>query len=391
MTNLRIRGLVRVAERVRRDLARPTSAEERGQLRRVVANALEQVREILAGHGAVLNDLPAPTRSAYQFLAQLNIDDALSATTAQARPGPTGNVSLIGLPSFWHGILDRLARVATPEAAAPVYDSLRQASMNIERHLEQQALGGSQLTSQTRTIRGWLAFFAERANFDEYIAALNRAKPALETGLRTTARFQSPTLVHFRPTSGLYGLRGYRDATRIVLPTPMITFPADLFGLLASVIFGGARHKQPILEALAGENCQGILAELDALSGVADQAAGVYRDLAASFERIRQEYFDGQLGRPRLAWSRTFTGRKFGHYDRIRDTVMISCTLDQATVPVHALDFVMYHELLHKQLGVDWRNGRAAVHTPEFRAAERRFEGHAQAEEELKRLAASHR
>jgi hypothetical protein len=91
-----------------------------------------------------------------------------------------------------------------------------------------------------------------------------------------------------------------------------------------------------------------------------------------------------------LTWSRTFTGRKFGHYDPIRDTVMISCSLDRSSVPVQALDFVMYHELLHKQLGVDWRSGRAAAHTPEFRAAERRFDHYQEAEALLKRVANEH-
>jgi len=91
--------------------------------------------------------------------------------------------------------------------------------------------------------------------------------------------------------------------------------------------------------------------------------------------------------RPRLTWSRSFTGRKFGHYDPIRDTVMVSSSLDRDNVPQYALDFVVFHELLHKELGVDWRNGRAAAHTPEFRAQERRFEQYREAEAALKRLA----
>ena len=99
-------------------------------------------------------------------------------------------------------------------------------------------------------------------------------------------------------------------------------------------------------------------------------------------------YFGGTMGRPRLAWSRKFTGRLFGHYDRLRDTVMISCTLDRADVPASVLDFVMFHELLHKKLGLDWRGARMAVHTPAFRVEERRFADFAAAEAALKRLAA---
>ncbi len=43
------------------------------------------------------------------------------------------------------------------------------------------------------------------------------------------------------------------------------------------------------------------------------------------------------------------------------------------SVPAYAVDFVMYHELLHKQLGVKVVNGRRYAHTPAFREAELAF------------------
>jgi hypothetical protein len=193
-------------------------------------------------------------------------------------------------------------------------------------------------------------------------------------------------LLEFRPISGLYKLRGYRDGTRIILPTPMICFSEDLLRAMAEVMFHGT-SKQPIWEATSSEEYQSIQAELEALSGVQEHTPGVYHDLGPSFDRVNGKYFDGGLTRPRLTWSRTFTGRKFGHYDPIRDTVMVSSTLDHADVPAFLVDFVMYHELLHKNLGADWRNGRQAVHTPDFKAEERRFEQYAAAEAALKILA----
>jgi hypothetical protein len=161
----------------------------------------------------------------------------------------------------------------------------------------------------------------------------------------------------------------------------------ELFTRLAELMLRGAPTRQLVLEATASEAYQGILAELDAVAGVAEHTQGAFHDLSASFERVRRAHFDGTLTRPRLAWSRTFTGRKLGHYDRITDTVMISCSLDRADLPALALDFLMYHELLHKQLGVTWVGGRMSVHTPEFRAAEQRFAHYAEAEAILKKLA----
>jgi len=90
----------------------------------------------------------------------------------------------------------------------------------------------------------------------------------------------------------------------------------------------------------------------------------------------------------RLA-STIFTGRTFGHYEPAHDTVVVSCTLDRADVPEYAIDFVMYHELLHKMLGIDRRNVRKTAHTPEFRQEERRFAHYDEANGWLSRLAAS--
>jgi hypothetical protein len=52
---------------------------------------------------------------------------------------------------------------------------------------------------------------------------------------------------------------------------------------------------------------------------------------------------------------------------------MISITLDDHDVPAFALDFVMYHELLHKKHGSKTVNGRRLSHSQAFRAEERQF------------------
>ena len=50
-------------------------------------------------------------------------------------------------------------------------------------------------------------------------------------------------------------------------------------------------------------------------------------------------------------------------------------------------DAGMYHELLHRELGVPLVNGRRQIHNAAFRAAERRFKQYEQAELALKLLA----
>ena len=94
-----------------------------------------------------------------------------------------------------------------------------------------------------------------------------------------------------------------------------------------------------------------------------------------------------QSARPRLTWSRVLTGRKFGHYDSIHDTVMVSDSLDNQEVPEYVVDYVVYRELLHKKHGARWSNGRRYVHTPEFNREERLFRRYTEAEAVLSKLA----
>jgi hypothetical protein len=161
--------------------------------------------------------------------------------------------------------------------------------------------------------------------------------------------------------------------------------------LLAEQIFQKSRNRQQVQEAMLSESYQKILTELDLLSGIVEQTMGVCYDLVVSFDRINATYFNGSLSRPRLVWSQTFTSRKFGHYDRTHDTVMVSMSLDKKNVPEYVTDFIMYHELLHKTLGITWNKYRKAAHTPQFLDDERRFHRYDEAKDVLKKLASGQR
>ena len=352
----------------------------------MVADALRDVHRIVTKHGVAVDHLPAPTRRAYKFLATLDIDSIPSRGAAESGYPVRGSVSLRGIKSYLDGLLARLAEPVCPDEPNELYHSIQSASRNIEAHLQSDGLTVTDLTTQSRAARGWLAFFAERENFDAYLGAVARARQAFESVVRHHARFSVPVVIEFRPTRGLYRVRGYSNATRVVLATPMICFTIEMFGPLAEAAINGG-PKQALVEAASSEAYQGIQAELEVLSGVVQQTAGVHRDLDASFNRVVATYLGGSLPRPQLTWSKVFTGRKFGHYDPVRDTVMISCTLDRTDVPEFVLDSVMHHELLHKKLGVGWHNGRRKTHPPDFRKEERRFERYHEAEAILRRLA----
>jgi hypothetical protein len=92
----------------------------------------------------------------------------------------------------------------------------------------------------------------------------------------------------------------------------------------------------------------------------------------------------------KLIWNQALTGRKFGHYGRSTDTVMLSVSLDSPAVPEFVLDFVMYHELLHKKHGIPVVNERRVVHSAAFRAEERKSADYHEADRVLNELARRH-
>jgi SprT-like family protein len=113
---------------------------------------------------------------------------------------------------------------------------------------------------------------------------------------------------------------------------------------------------------------------------------GEYHNLDDIFERLNRQYFDGLMGRPQLGWSRGKSRSMLGHFDPSHNAIIISRIFDQKGVPAIALEYVMFHEMLHLQHPVDHTGMRRRVHTKEFREAEKKFPRLKEAKEALKRL-----
>jgi len=106
--------------------------------------------------------------------------------------------------------------------------------------------------------------------------------------------------------------------------------------------------------------------------------------LESSFTRINNEYFDGFIEIPNIKWGR-FSNRKLGSYDFHKDTISISKIL--LNEPRELLDYVMYHEMLHKKIKFKSGNKRTIFHSSEFRKKEQEFKDSEEIEKRLKLLA----
>jgi len=109
-------------------------------------------------------------------------------------------------------------------------------------------------------------------------------------------------------------------------------------------------------------------------------------DLAEMFNRLNAEFFDGLLGQPELGWSLRRSRTMLGHFDPSHNAIIISRIFDEPDVPALAVEYVMFHEMLHLKHPVDHSGVRRCVHTHEFHQAEKKFPRLAEAKDALKKL-----
>jgi predicted metal-dependent hydrolase len=89
--------------------------------------------------------------------------------------------------------------------------------------------------------------------------------------------------------------------------------------------------------------------------------------LESSFNRVNQHFFQDTIEQPNLTWG-TASRRKLASYNFHDDTVSVSTIFQEARNEV--LDYLMYHELLHKHHKFNHKNGRSHFHTPNFKSDE---------------------
>ncbi len=108
--------------------------------------------------------------------------------------------------------------------------------------------------------------------------------------------------------------------------------------------------------------------------------------LENSFQRAHklfQQFFDNQLEQPNLQWGEA-AFRRLAHYNFHDDSITVSSLFKE--VPPELLDYLMYHELLHKFYKFEQRNGRSAYHTREFKEAERKYPRYNEVEQKINSL-----
>ena len=96
-------------------------------------------------------------------------------------------------------------------------------------------------------------------------------------------------------------------------------------------------------------------------------------DLDVVFEELNNRFFHGLLARPQMTWSGDNARKRLGHYDPAHNAIVVSKAFDHPRVPRLAVEYIVYHEMLHLKHPVKFRGSRRCVHSSEFRAEEQLF------------------
>ena len=104
---------------------------------------------------------------------------------------------------------------------------------------------------------------------------------------------------------------------------------------------------------------------------------GRYHDLKEMYHAINRKYFGERIS-AYITWGakspkRAAAKRTLGSYSYHTDTIRINTKLDTKKVPHYYMEFLVYHEMLHADIGIKNEGGRRIVHSGEFKKREKEF------------------
>ncbi|MEE9523783.1 MAG: SprT-like domain-containing protein [Thermodesulfovibrionales bacterium] len=143
---------------------------------------------------------------------------------------------------------------------------------------------------------------------------------------------------------------------------------------LASYLTNGKR-KTPLIRGFINDNGHQI--RKGPSRPITLKTRGRHHDLEKVFDEVNKEYFDGRISAG-ITWGsrgprRYARMRTLGSYVSDDNIIRINPVLDSRRVPKYFVEFVVYHEMLHADLGFGRKEGRRSVHSKEFRSREKLF------------------
>jgi hypothetical protein len=413
---LRISGLVRAQRWAEETLVQGLAEEEIQPFQAWLTSIVTQVETVCQKYQISPQDLPAPSKRAYEYLKALNTPELtqrlartpekkkkVSKAQANSHNAENGAVRLRNLITIIENLQVMLYVVAQVkpgsevdlhQATKPILDKIQGHVKDIEELCRRSGSNPQGLPDPSLRAYQWLGFLSEARHLNAHIRALRDLVVQVES-LRPKfpKRLRSmPVEVRFYNLPALYRSQVKDERLLLSANEAFIEAPAIVMeNMLFSVLLPKKRQIPHRLAVRRYAETKAFATLAQQVSGSSAEAKnehsrGRFFDLVAVFQRVNRQYFNDQMDTPRLVWGQRLARRKLGHYQPATDTVQVNKALDDPNVPKYVVDFIVYHELLHKQLGIKVSGGRSYSHTPAFKKAERRFRKFEEAQEFLKSL-----
>lgn len=113
---------------------------------------------------------------------------------------------------------------------------------------------------------------------------------------------------------------------------------------------------------------------------------GTFFDLQKIFDDVIHKQSLIFANGTKIQWSQKLSVRRVGYFVEKEDTIVISKILDHPLVPVEVVEFIVFHEVLHKLLGTEHRTSNRIVHGKKFNMLEKTFYKFAEADYWLNKI-----
>lgn len=391
---MRIKGLVAASNRVRQKLTSGLYPEEVTPLQMEVTQVIHRVEQLCAAARMSPLQLPLPSRKAYLYLKHLDIQ-RLPVTEVKNTVATSHQIAIRNLSSRQKQLHAEFAQLAllnplSSEQITALLDQLKTIVQSIEQICTDAGLSPAHLSRVAQPIYGWLNFLLDTQNLEQHLLTVRRIQNLVLSS--KLIEHHSLLTIELTVMTPLYRQRKNTQGIQLKLHEGFLAADDSVFDALAKTLRHGKQRNTS--SALRQFSTSAPFIEITRsieqwYQAKTHETQGVYHNLQTAFERVNSIYFAGQLQAPKLNWSQTFTHSKFGHYDSIRDQIMLSRSLDTLEVPEYVVDFIVYHELLHKVHGARWVNGQKRSHTSAFHRDEHKFKEFHLAKQRLEQLAQS--
>jgi hypothetical protein len=203
-------------------------------------------------------------------------------------------------------------------------------------------------------------------------------------------------VVDFYPYANLvHTVRVREDVAQVRISDVLRGAPLAVFEAAAAILLGRLYRRRTPRELLSVYRSYVILPQtrrrISKLRGqrgrrVQRSPCGAVYDLAPMFTLLNRRYFGGRLHRPRLGWSARTWRAQFGCFDPALDQIVLNRWLDRAAVPRYAVEYVMFHEMLHVKHPLRLARCGIEAHSRDFRNEEKRYAHYERARKFLDRL-----